>query len=729
MELLLELFSEEIPARMQLRAAEDLRRLVVDKLAAAQLAHDDARAFVTARRLALVVAGLPLAQKDVAEEKRGPRVGAPEAAVQGFLKSAGIASLAACEERDTGKGVFYFAVIRRAGRQTAAVLPELLRAAIVELPWAKSMRFPAAPFRWVRPLTSAICLLDGRVLPLDLGAVPVGATTFGHRFLAPAPIAVTDFADYAEKLRAAYVVLDPAVRRQKIAADLALTAKGEGLRLKDDPGLLDEVTGLVEFPVILAGRIDPAFMDLPQEVLTTAMRAHQKYFALLDDKGALAAKFLVVANNLTADGGATIVAGNERVLRARLSDAKFFWDQDRKATLESRVPKLAERIFHARLGSVLEKMSRVEKLVDAIAPHVPGADAALAKRAAHLAKADLSTGMVGEFPELQGVMGRYYALHDGEPLEIADAIAEHYSPVGPNDRCPTAPTSVVVALADKIDTLAGFFAIDEKPTGSKDPYALRRAALGVIRLIIENRTRLPLAAVFRVADARAPIAELLAFFADRLKVHLREQGVRHDLVAAVFAPRAAASRNPLPAGEGRVRADAAPRSAPARNDGSSPHPNPLPQGEGTGGEGTEVEDDLVRLLARVAALDEFLKSEDGANLLTAYRRASNIVRIEEKKDGRAYDGTPDPALLRAPEEAALAERIAEVGRLSRVALEKEEFGVAMAALATLRRPVDAFFDRVTVNDEDAALRENRLRLLSQIRATLNRVADFAQIEG
>jgi glycyl-tRNA synthetase beta chain len=729
MELLLELFSEEIPARMQLRAAEDLRRLVVDKLAAAQLAHDDARAFVTARRLALVVAGLPLAQKDVAEEKRGPRVGAPEAAVQGFLKSAGIASLAACEERDTGKGVFYFAVIRRAGRQTAAVLPELLRAAITELPWAKSMRFPAAPFRWVRPLTSAICLLDGRVLPLDLGAVPVGATTFGHRFLAPAPIAVTDFADYAEKLRAAYVVLDPAVRRQKIAADLALTAKGEGLRLKDDPGLLDEVTGLVEFPVILAGRIDPAFMDLPQEVLTTAMRAHQKYFALLDDKGALAAKFLVVANNLTADGGATIVAGNERVLRARLSDAKFFWDQDRKATLESRVPKLAERIFHARLGSVLEKMSRVEKLVDAIAPHVPGADAALAKRAAHLAKADLSTGMVGEFPELQGVMGRYYALHDGEPLEIADAIAEHYSPVGPNDRCPTAPTSVVVALADKIDTLAGFFAIDEKPTGSKDPYALRRAALGVIRLIIENRTRLPLAAVFRVADARAPIAELLAFFADRLKVHLREQGVRHDLVAAVFAPRAAASRNPLPAGEGRVRADAAPRSAPARNDGSSPHPNPLPQGGGTGGEGTEVEDDLVRLLARVAALDEFLKSEDGANLLTAYRRASNIVRIEEKKDGRAYDGTPDPALLRAPEEAALAERIAEVGRLSRVALEKEEFGVAMAALATLRRPVDAFFDRVTVNDEDAALRENRLRLLSQIRATLNRVADFAQIEG
>jgi glycyl-tRNA synthetase beta chain len=744
-ELLLELFSEEIPARMQLRAAEDLRRLAVEKLMAAQLAHESAKAFVTARRLTLVVTGLPLQQPDIIEEKKGPRIGAPQKAIEGFLRSAGLSSIEQCEKRAVGGNEFWFAVTAIRGLPTERALVEILRDTVDGIPWPKSMRWGTNTFRWVRPLHNILAIFDGQPIALDFDlrrddpdvvlqvseehTLVANNRSRGHRFLAPAEFAVTGFPDYAEKLRAAYVVLDPAVRRQKIAADLALTAKGEGLRLKDDPGLLDEVTGLVEFPVILAGRIDPAFMDLPQEVLTTSMRAHQKYFALLDDKGALAAKFLVVANNLTGDGGATIVAGNQRVLRARLSDAKFFWDQDRKATLESRVPKLAERIFHARLGSVLEKMSRVEKLVDAIAPHVPGADAALAKRAAHLAKADLSTGMVGEFPELQGVMGRYYALHDGEPLEIADAIAEHYSPVGPNDRCPTAPTSVVVALADKIDTLAGFFAIDEKPTGSKDPYALRRAALGVIRLIIENRTRLPLAAVFRVADARAPIAELLAFFADRLKVHLREQGVRHDLVAAVFAPRAAASRNPLPAGEGRVRADAAPRSAPARNDGSSPHPNPLPQGEGTGGEGTEVEDDLVRLLARVAALDEFLKSEDGANLLTAYRRASNIVRIEEKKDGRAYDGTPDPALLRAPEEAALAERIAEVGRLSRVALEKEEFGVAMAALATLRRPVDAFFDRVTVNDEDAALRENRLRLLSQIRATLNRVADFAQIEG
>jgi glycyl-tRNA synthetase beta chain len=689
-ELLIELLTEEIPARMQPRAAEDLRRLVGERLAAAQLAHDSAQSFVTARRLTLVVSGLPPAQPDVAEEKRGPRVGAPEAAVQGFLKSAGIASLAECEERDTGKGIFYFAIIRRAGRPTAAVLPELLRAALLDLPWAKSMRFPAAPFRWVRPLTSAICLFDGRVLPLDLGSVPVGATTRGHRFLAPAEFTVSGFADYAEKLRAAYVILDPAVRRQKIADDLALTAKGEGLHLKDDPALLDEVTGLVEFPVVLAGRIEPDFMALPPEVLTTSMRAHQKYFALTDAAGALAPKFLVVANNLTADGGTTIVAGNQRVLRARLSDAKFFWDQDRKIRLESRVAKLAERIFHARLGSVLDKVGRVERLVDAIAPHVAGSDAALAKRASRLAKADLSTGMVGEFPELQGVMGRYYALHDGEPLEIADAVAEHYSPLGPNDRCPTAPTSVVVALADKIDTLVGFFAIDEKPTGSKDPYALRRAALGIIRLIIENRIRLPLAQVFRIADfiraedqagaiGRAFIPELLNFFADRLKVHLREQGVRHDLIAAVFA---------------------------------------------LGGE-----DDLVRLLARVAALDEFLTSEDGANLLTAYRRASNIVRIEEKKDGRAYADAPDPALLREAAEAALAERLVEVRRLSSVALRNEEFGVAMAALARLRHPVDEFFNHVTVNCEDAALRVNRLRLLSQIRATLNQVADFAQIEG
>jgi glycyl-tRNA synthetase beta chain len=737
-ELLLELFSEEIPARMQMRAAEDLRRLVVDKLAAAQLTQDRAVAFVTARRLTLVVDGLPSAQPDLAEERRGPRVGSPDQAVQGFLKGAGIASLAECEERDTGKGVFYFAMIRRAGRPTAEILPELLRAAIVELPWPKSMRFPATPFRWVRPLTRVVCLFDGRVMPLDLGAVPVGDATSGHRFLAPGIFGVRTFADYAEKLRAAYVVLDPAERRRKIADDLALVAKGEGLTLKDDPGLLDEVTGLVEFPVVLSGTIDRAFMDLPPEVLTASMRAHQKYFACLDRDGKLAATFLVVSNNLTADGGKTIVAGNERVLRARLSDAKFFWDQDRKVRLENRVAKLGERIFHAKLGSVLEKVNRIEALVSTIAPLVPGADIPLAKRAAHLAKADLSAGMVGEFPELQGIMGRYYALHDGEPSEIADAIAEHYSPLGPNDRCPTASTSVVVALADKVDTLVGFFAIDEKPTGSKDPYALRRAALGIIRLIIENKLRLPLRRVFERANfiraeaeigviGDASIPDLLTFFADRLKVHLREQGVRHDLIAAVFAPRpphppAAGAAGPsLSHGGERGDESAADVPSPLVGEGGARRRR---EGEG------EAEDDLVRLLARVAALDEFLKTEDGANLLVAYRRASNIVRIEEKKDGQSYgEALPDPDLLQMPEERAVAERLAEVGRSSDAALQKEEFSEAMQELARLRRPVDEFFSAVTVNCDDARLRANRLRLLAHIRATLKRVADFSQIEG
>ncbi len=485
-------------------------------------------------------------------------------------------------------------------------------------------------------------------------------------------------------------------------------------------------------------------MALPPEVLTTSMRAHQKYFALLDAQGALAPKFLVVANNLTEDGGAVIVAGNERVLRARLADAKFFWDQDRKVRLESRVEKLAERIFHAKLGSVLDKVKRVEKLVETIAPFVPGAALALARRAAHLAKADLSTGMVGEFPELQGIMGRYYALHDGEKPEVADAIAEHYSPLGPNDRCPTAPTSLVVSLADKIDTLVGFFSIDEKPTGSRDPYALRRAALGVIRLVLENRLRVNLSVVFgdafmiysdefqgRRGEVRSELrpivtSDLLSFFADRLKVHLREQGVRHDLIAAVFAPRpphppvAAATGPSLSRGGERGKSP-----SPLAGEGGDPR-----SGEGKGAVAIDtVEDDLVRLLARVAALDEFLRTEDGANLLTAYRRAANIVRIEEKKDGYSHNEAPDPTLLRQPEEAALAERLAEVERLSGAALAREEFGVAMAALATLRRPVDAFFDRVTVNDPDSALRANRLRLLARIKATLDRVADFAQIEG
>ncbi|HUZ73851.1 MAG TPA: glycine--tRNA ligase subunit beta [Stellaceae bacterium] len=684
-DLFIELLTEEIPARMQAAAAEALARIVAEKLGAAGLAFADIESLVTPRRLVLSVTGLPAAQPEVSEERRGPRVGAPQAAIDGFLKSAGIATLEECEARDTGRGVFHFAVIRRPGRKTAAVLPELLLAALHELPWPKSMRFPAAQLRWVRPLTSILALFDGAVLPLALDSVPVGDTTRGHRFLSSGPIRVRDFADYRDKLRAAHVVLDAAERARIIAAGLERAAAALGIALKPDPGLLDEVAGLVEWPVVLTGRIDPDFMALPPEVLTTSMRTHQKYFACLDRDGRLAPHFLVVANMAADDGGDGIVAGNERVLRARLSDARFFWDQDRKVPLAARVPKLAERVFHARLGSMLDKAGRTMRLVETIAPQIPGADPRDALRAAELAKADLSAGMVGEFPELQGVMGRYYALNDGEPKAVAEAIAEHYSPLGPNDRCPTAPVSVVVALADKIDTLVGFFAIGETPTGSKDPFALRRAALGVIRLVLENGLRLKLRAAFAAAFAfvggrgEDPTDAILAFFADRLKVHLREKGVRHDLVAAVFA---------------------------------------------VGGE-----DDLVRLLARVDALAIFLDSEDGANLLTAYRRAANIVRIEERKDGARHDGAPEPRLFAAAEERALGEQLDGVRALASSALAAEQYQPAMSVLATLRRPVDEFFSKVTVNCEDRALRANRLRLLARIRDTLNAVADFSLIEG
>jgi glycyl-tRNA synthetase beta chain len=688
-ELLLELLTEEIPARMQSRAAEDLAALAREKLTAAGLVPTDVQTYSTPRRLTLLAEGLPERQADTTEERRGPRVGAPSNALEGFLKSAGLASIDQCEARDTGKGVFYFAVIRRPGRAAAEVLPDLLREVVLDLPWPKSMRFPAAGFRWVRPMTSALSLLDGEVLPLALDGVPVGDETRGHRFLAPGKVTVRNFADYQRKLRDAHVMLRREDRRQAITLALYERAAEAQLTVKDDPALLDEVTGLVEWPVVLLGRIDAEFLSLPPEVLTTAMRTHQKYFACLDREGRLAPRFLVTANMIADDGGAAIVAGNERVLRARLSDARFFWEQDRKVALASRIPKLAERVFHARLGSMLDKAGRVMRLAEALAPLVPGAEGVKVRRAAELAKADLSTGMVGEFPELQGVMGRYYALGDGEPAEVAAAIAEHYSPLGPGDRCPSAPVSVAVALADKIDSLAGFFSIDEKPTGSKDPYALRRAALGVIRLILENRLRLPLRSLFQKAFAigregaytfaNDPTADLLGFFADRLKVHLRGEGVRHDLIAAIFA--------------------------------------------------LGDEDDLVRLLARVAALDAFLKTDDGANLLVAYRRAANIVRIEEKKDGAVYPGEPDPKLLAEPAEATLAAELDRAARESGDALGREAFTAAMAALARLRGPVDEFFSRVTVNCENRELRANRLRLLAQIRDTLNRVADFSQIEG
>jgi glycyl-tRNA synthetase beta chain len=698
-ELLLELMSEEIPARMQRRAIADLTALIRAKLAAAEIPAAEIRGFVTPRRLTVIAGGIPERQPDRSEERRGPRLGAPPQAIDGFLRAAGLSSIEQCEVRDTGRGEFYFAVVSHPGRPAAEVLPELLHTAIAELPWPKSMRFPAASLRWVRPLVSAICLYDGEILRLPLDLVPVGRTTSGHRFLSEGEITVADATEYLEKLEAANVVLDPDRRRDLIAAGLERLAEQEGLHVKPDPGLLDEVTGLVEYPVVLIGTIDAASMELPPEVLATAMRTHQKYFSCLNPDGSAAPRFLFVANNRTPDDGRTIVAGNERVLRARLADARFFWEQDRRAPLVSRVEALAGRVYHARLGSVLDKVRRMELAAGFLAAHVPGAEAGRTRRAALLAKADLSTGMVGEFPELQGVMGRYYALHDGEDARVADAIADHYRPQGPGDTCPTAPDSIVVALADKLDTLNAFFAIDEKPTGSRDPFALRRAALGIIRIILENRLRLPLKAAFAEAHlalraqqradelgipgsgvgvAAEPSPDLMPFIADRLKVHLREEGVRHDLIAAVFA--------------------------------------------------LTEDDDLVRLLARVDALAKFLGSEDGANLLIAYRRAANIVAIEERRGGWTV-GPVDEDALSQPEERVLYRRLEEAAGANADALRREDFGQAMAALASLRRSVDDFFDKVTVNTDNPALRENRLRLLSRIRAVMNQVADFSQIEG
>jgi glycyl-tRNA synthetase beta chain len=697
-DLLLEILTEEIPARMQARAAEDLARLARDKFAAAGLDAAKAQSFVTPRRLVLIVPDLPAMQVDTVEERRGPRVGAPPNAVDGFLKSAGV-TLEQCERRDTGKGVFYFAMIRRGGATTAAILPDLLRAILFELPWPKSMRFPTASFRWVRPIDSVLCLFDGKTVPLDLGGVATGNFSHGHRFLAPGLFAVSDVADYRRRVRDAYVVLDAAERRQIIAGGLAERATEASLAVKEDQGLLDEVTGLVEWPVVLMGTIDRAFMDLPPEVLTTSMRTHQKYFSCLDREGRLAPRFLVVANNVADDGGKAIVEGNERVLRARLSDARFFWDQDRKTKLENRLPKLAERIFYQNLGTMADKTARLAQLSTEIAhqiarsmPNLLGGEVALlrnAKRAGQLAKADLASAMVGEFPELQGIMGRYYAEAEGERGDVARAIAEHYSPQGPSDRCPNEPLSIAVALADKLDTLVGFFMVGEKPTGSKDPYALRRAALGVIRLILENGLRLSLHQALRSAWTswtamlgdrwgEQPLIDVLDFFGERLKVHLRERGVRHDLIAAMFALG---------------------------------------------------EDDLVRLTRRVAALAGFLGTDDGANLLTAYRRAANIVGIEEKRDNVTYGGVPDPSQLLIKEEAMLAQRLDEVEPKVTAALDREDFAQAINLLAGLRGEIDHFFNEITVNVKNQELRANRLRLLARIRETFDRVADFSRIEG
>ena len=681
-ELLLELFSEEIPARMQKRAREDLARLLGAALGSAGLEYKALKTFATPRRLVAVVEELPARSPALREERKGPRVDAPEAAITGFLKSAGLASRDQAERREDKKGAFYVALIEKRGRPAAEVVAEIVPEIVQNFPWPKSMRWGAGKLRWVRPLHSILCLLDGKVVNFAVDGIKSGKETRGHRFMAPEPFAVKGFADYAKKLRAAKVILDSEERAKLIRDGARALAKKEKLALVEDEFLLEENAGLTEWPVPLIGGFDAGFLSVPAEVLATAMKAHQKCFSLRQgDK--LANRFVMVANLKAKDGGKAIVAGNERVIRARLADAKFFFEQDRKVPLEERVPKLEGIIFHDKLGSQHDRIERVRSLARDIALRV-GADPDLAERAAILAKADLVSGMVGEFPELQGVMGRYYALDQEENPAVANAIGTHYKPLGPSDEVPREPVAIALALADKLDALIGFWSIGEKPTGSKDPYALRRAALGVIRIVLENKVRLPLMAQFR-AETRGKMrlsdeaaGNLLAFFADRLKVHLREQGARHDLVDAVFA---------------------------------------------LGG------DDLLMIVRRVDALGRFLDTEDGEHLLTGTKRAINILRIEEKKDGVTYGEEPDQSLLKRPEEQALAKAVDEVERNAGAAIAREDFAGAMSEMAKLRAPVDAFFDSVTVNTQEPDLRANRLRLLNRIRATTLAVADFSKIEG
>ena len=789
-DLLLEFFSEEIPARMQARAAEDLRKAVTDKLVAAGLHYEGAKAFATPRRLALTVQGVPVRQPDIKEERKGPKVGAPEQAIAGFLRAAGLTSIDQAKVQADKKGDFYVAVTEKAGRPAIEVIAEIVPEVVRSFPWPKSMRWGDVDFsvdnegkyvrtndggyvfanewiRWVRPLHSIVATFgpeteQPEIVDFEIDKVKAGDVTRGHRFMAPGEIRVRHFDDYVAKLDAAKVVLDPARRAEMIRADAKNLAFAQGFELIEDEGLLAEVSGLVEWPVVLMGSFDEAFLKIPSEVIRATIRNNQKCFVLRDPQtGRLANKFVMVANIEASDGGKAIVAGCERVIRARLSDAKFFYETDLKTRLEDRLPKFEHIVFHEKLGTQAERIARIVALAGHLAPIV-GADIAKAERAAQLCKADLLTEVVGEFPELQGLMGKYYAQAQDEDEAVAHACEDHYRPKGPDDLVPADPVSVAVALADKIDTLVGFWLIDEKPTGSKDPFALRRAALGILQLVRANSVRLGLRSVVNFSfenilrtkhgtmnvmqrteagdayrtiggayrkledGARSelisislnrvtlwfPIEErkrsdirvdvekferlgivvkpwseiapdLVAFFADRLKVQLREQGARHDLVDAVFA--------------------------------------------------LEGQDDLLLIVRRVEALGKFLDTDDGKNLLAGTKRAANILRIEEKKDGKSYTGAPDAKLLTQAEEKELARAIGVAKAEASTAVAKEDFASAMTAMAKLRPHVDAFFDRVTVNVTDLAdakaVRENRLKLLNEIREATRAVADFSKIEG
>lgn len=715
-DLLLELFSEEIPARMQAKAADDLRRLVTEKLVAEGLVYEGAKAFATPRRLALTVHGIPRRQPDLKTERRGPKVGGPDAAVQGFLKATGLKSLDEAKIQRDPKGDFYIALIEKAGRDAIDVLAEILPVIIRTFPWPKSMRWGArsgkpGSLSWVRPLhaitaTFGLETEEPDVVKFSVDGIETGQTTHGHRFMAPAAISIRRFEDYEAKLKAAKVILDPQARKNIIFADAKELTFAQGFELVEDQALLDEVSGLVEWPVVMMGSFEEEYLAIPDEVIRATIRNNQKCFVVKDAKtGKLTNKFVLTANIEATDGGKTIVAGNERVIRPRLSDAKFFYETDLKTKLEDRLPKFEQIVFHEKLGTQAARIKRIERLAAEIAPLV-GADIAKTTRAAYLAKADLLTEVVGEFPEVQGLMGKYYALAQGEDASVAAACEEHYKPQGPADRVPTDPVSIAVALADKIDTFAGFWGSNEKPSGSRDPLGLRRAALGVIRIILENELRIRLEPLFYSAlqkhsvvtitpAAEKPLTkpdvskihkqmretvakELVEFFAERLKLQLREQGARHDLVDAVFA---------------------------------------------LGGQ-----DDLLMIVRRVEALGKFLETDDGKNLLAGIKRASNILAIEEKKDKRTFDGAPDAALYRLDEEKALAKAIGEVQAEASAAIVKEDFAAAMSAMAKLRPPVDAFFEKVRVNDDDAKVRENRLKLLNEIRSATRAVADFSKIQ-
>ncbi len=703
-ELLLELFSEEIPARMQQRAADDLKRLVVDGLKARGLEVGDALSFATPRRLALAIQKVPAKSPALSEERKGPRVGAPEKALEGFLKSAGLKSAGEAEiVKDEKKGDYYVARIEKPGRAAAEIVAETIPEVLGKFPWPKSMRWGASPFQWVRPLHSILCILGGKVVAFEVAGLKSSDTTRGHRFHGKESFSASSFEDYGRMLMAAKVLLPASERMAAIAEQARDLAKAAKLEWVEDDALVAENAGLTEWPTVYMGAFDKSFLDVPAECLMTSMKQHQKCFSLKDPKtGKLANKFLAVSNLIAADDGRQIVAGNEKVIAARLSDAKFFWEQDLKKPLDEMALALAGITFHDKLGTQKERVERIEELAHEIAGAVD-ADPVDARRAAQLCKADLVSGMVGEFPELQGLMGRYYAEKAGTKPEIARAIELHYKPKGAGDTVPKEEdgetVAIAVALADKLDMLIGFWAIQEKPTGSGDPYQLRRAALGIIRIVLENDLRVPLgsailkhyvsqyiekrfegqAQTVEVLDREDLVAELLAFFADRLKVFLRDQGKRHDLIDAVFA---------LPG-----------------------------------------QDDLALIVKRVEALTDFLGTDDGANLLAGVKRASNILAIEEKKDKRSYDGEVSGPLLTEPAERDLAAAIAKVKFDTKAAINVENFAGAMRALSELRAPVDKFFDAVIVNAPDANVRENRLKLLNEIRAATLAVADFSRIAG